>query len=176
MYQSSGSVQPLLLVCLSLALLLPLFLTTSLIPSFISMLDISIPLYPPHLSPSHNFSHSSLLPSFPSFSPPSSTCFTLLSPSSPSFFSFPTSLLPLPSPPLFPPQIPGRTFPVDVLYSRNACEDYVESSVKQAVQIHLQPSRGDILMFMPGQEEIEVTCDSIAGEWKDRAENKDFPQ
>ncbi|CAI8011136.1 Pre-mRNA-splicing factor ATP-dependent RNA helicase PRP16 [Geodia barretti] len=59
-------------------------------------------------------------------------------------------------------RIPGRTFPVDVLYSRNACEDYVESSVKQAVQIHLQPSRGDILMFMPGQEEIEVTCDSIA--------------
>jgi pre-mRNA-splicing factor ATP-dependent RNA helicase DHX38/PRP16 len=57
--------------------------------------------------------------------------------------------------------IPGRTFPVDILYGRNPCEDYVESSVKQAVQIHLQPSRGDMLIFMPGQEEIEVTCDSI---------------
>ena len=65
---------------------------------------------------------------------------------------------------LYRPQIPGRTFPVDVLYSRNTCEDHVESSVKQAVQIHLQPSRGDILIFMPGQEEIEVTCDVIAGE------------
>ena len=40
----------------------------------------------------------------------------------------------------------------------------MESTVKQAVQIHLQPSMGDILIFMPGQEEIEVTCDVIAGE------------
>lgn len=57
--------------------------------------------------------------------------------------------------------IPGRTFPVDILYSRNPCEDYVESTVKQAIQIHLQPSIGDILIFMPGQEEIETTCDVI---------------
>ena len=83
--------------------------------------------------------------------------------------SFKTYILsPLPSSLLPPPslltQIPGRTFPVDVLYSRNPCEDYVESSVKQAVQIHLQPSKGDMLIFMPGQEEIEVTCDVIAGE------------
>lgn len=59
--------------------------------------------------------------------------------------------------------IPGRTFPVDVLYSRNNCEDYVESAVRQAVQIHLQPSLGDILIFMPGQEEIITTCEVIAG-------------
>ncbi len=65
------------------------------------------------------------------------------------------------SPPLS--QIPGRTFPVDVMYSRNPCEDHVESAVRQAVQIHLQPSIGDILVFMPGQEEIVVTCDAIAG-------------
>ncbi|KAL5467249.1 hypothetical protein EMCRGX_G031450 [Ephydatia muelleri] len=57
--------------------------------------------------------------------------------------------------------IPGRTFPVEVLYTRNPCEDYVESAVRQAIQIHLQPSVGDILIFMPGQEEIEVTCDVI---------------
>ena len=59
--------------------------------------------------------------------------------------------------------IPGRTFPVDVLYTRNPCEDYVESAVKQAIQIHLQPSIGDILMFMPGQEEIITTCECING-------------
>lgn len=53
--------------------------------------------------------------------------------------------------------------------------------MRQAVQIHLQPSvgkklqsfesaghhcsiiTGDILIFMPGQEEIEVTCDVIKG-------------
>lgn len=76
-------------------------------------------------------------------------------------------LLPLLLPPFSSPlptsQIPGRTFPVDLMFSRNPCEDYVESAVKQVVQIHLQPSMGDILVFMPGQEEIEVTCDVIAG-------------
>ena len=60
--------------------------------------------------------------------------------------------------------IPGRTFPVDILFTRNPSEDYVESTVKQAIQIHLQPSKGDILIFMPGQEEIEVTCEAISGE------------
>ena len=42
----------------------------------------------------------------------------------------------------------------------------LESAVNQAIQIHLQPSKGDILIFMPGQEEIEVTCEAIAGEIK----------
>lgn len=58
--------------------------------------------------------------------------------------------------------IPGRTFPVDVFYSKNTCEDYVDSAVKQALQIHLLPSEGDMLIFMPGQEDIEVTCEVLA--------------
>lgn len=37
-------------------------------------------------------------------------------------------------------------------------EDYVEAAVKQALQIHLSGLMGDILIFMPGQEDIEVTC------------------
>lgn len=58
--------------------------------------------------------------------------------------------------------IPGRTFPVDVMFSKNACEDYVDAAVKQALQIHLQPTIGDMLIFMPGQEDIEVTCEVLA--------------
>ncbi|XP_017871527.1 PREDICTED: pre-mRNA-splicing factor ATP-dependent RNA helicase PRP16 [Drosophila arizonae] len=57
--------------------------------------------------------------------------------------------------------IPGRTFPVDVMFSKNACEDYVESAVKQALQVHLTPNEGDMLIFMPGQEDIEVTCEVL---------------
>ncbi|XP_069988555.1 pre-mRNA-splicing factor ATP-dependent RNA helicase PRP16 isoform X2 [Penaeus vannamei] len=57
--------------------------------------------------------------------------------------------------------IPGRTFPVEVFFSRNVVEDYVEAAVKQALQIHLQAEEGDILVFMPGQEDIEVTCELI---------------
>ncbi|GAA6058650.1 hypothetical protein JCM10212_004061 [Sporobolomyces blumeae] len=57
--------------------------------------------------------------------------------------------------------IPGRTFPVDVLFSKTPCEDYVDSAVKQALQIHISHPRGDILIFMTGQEDIEATCDVI---------------
>ncbi|WIA21043.1 hypothetical protein OEZ85_005370 [Tetradesmus obliquus] len=58
--------------------------------------------------------------------------------------------------------IPGRTFPVDVLWSRTPQEDYVEAAVKQALAIHLRDPPGDILIFMTGQEEIEATCFSLA--------------
>lgn len=58
--------------------------------------------------------------------------------------------------------IPGRTFPVDLFFSKNAVEDYVDAAVKQALQIHLANLEGDILIFMPGQEDIEVTCEVLA--------------
>ncbi|KAM0749029.1 Pre-mRNA splicing factor [Meredithblackwellia eburnea MCA 4105] len=58
--------------------------------------------------------------------------------------------------------IPGRTFPVDVLFSKTPCEDYVDSAVKQALQIHISHPPGDILIFMTGQEDIEVTCSVIS--------------
>lgn len=59
--------------------------------------------------------------------------------------------------------IPGRTFPVEVLFSKNPVEDYVEGAVKQALVIHLtRPLPGDILIFMTGQEDIEATCELLA--------------
>jgi pre-mRNA-splicing factor ATP-dependent RNA helicase DHX38/PRP16 len=33
--------------------------------------------------------------------------------------------------------IPGRTFPVELFFSRNTVEDYVDGAVKQALQVHL---------------------------------------
>jgi hypothetical protein len=54
--------------------------------------------------------------------------------------------------------IPGRTFPVDVLYSKTPQEDYVDAAVKQAMVIHLSHPPGDVLIFMTGQEEIETVC------------------
>uniref|UniRef100_A0A1I7ZLV8 RNA helicase n=1 Tax=Steinernema glaseri TaxID=37863 RepID=A0A1I7ZLV8_9BILA len=57
--------------------------------------------------------------------------------------------------------IPGRTFPVELYHARTPVEDYVEAAVKQAVQIHIGGMDGDILIFMPGQEDIEVTCELI---------------
>jgi pre-mRNA-splicing factor ATP-dependent RNA helicase DHX38/PRP16 len=57
--------------------------------------------------------------------------------------------------------IPGRTFPVDVMFSKNPCDDYVDSAVRQVLSIHLSHPPGDILVFMTGQEDIEVTCQVI---------------
>ncbi|XP_071736415.1 pre-mRNA-splicing factor ATP-dependent RNA helicase DEAH7-like isoform X2 [Rutidosis leptorrhynchoides] len=58
--------------------------------------------------------------------------------------------------------IPGRTFPVQILYSKTPCEDYVEAAVKQAMTIHITSAPGDILIFMTGQDEIEATCYALA--------------
>ena len=58
--------------------------------------------------------------------------------------------------------IPGRTFPVETYFNKTPVDDYVEGAVKKAVEIHLQQPPGDILIFMTGQEDIEVTCMLIA--------------
>lgn len=65
--------------------------------------------------------------------------------------------------------IPGRTFPVEIYFNKNVNMDYVENAVKQVLTIHLTNSKrgaefindGDILVFMTGQEDIEITCDLI---------------
>ena len=58
--------------------------------------------------------------------------------------------------------IPGRTFPVDHVFSKTLPSDYVDDAVKQALTIHLENGPGDILIFMTGQEDIEATCILIA--------------
>ncbi|KAF0698465.1 Aste57867_10925 [Aphanomyces stellatus] len=62
--------------------------------------------------------------------------------------------------PLF--TIPGRTFKVDMMYAKSPSEDYVDSAVKQVMTIHLSHPKGDILVFMTGQEDIEATCYVLA--------------
>lgn len=58
-------------------------------------------------------------------------------------------------------KIPGRTFPVDILYSRGPPDDFVDAAVKQVLSIHVGHPPGDILVFMTGQEDIEATCAAI---------------
>jgi pre-mRNA-splicing factor ATP-dependent RNA helicase DHX38/PRP16 len=50
-----------------------------------------------------------------------------------------------------------------MFHSKSPCEDYVDSSVKQVLQIHLSLPPGDILVFMTGQEDIEITCQVVQG-------------
>ena len=54
--------------------------------------------------------------------------------------------------------IPGRTFPVEIFYSKSPVNDYVEATVKQIITIHVTMGSGDILVFLTGQEDITTTC------------------
>lgn len=65
--------------------------------------------------------------------------------------------LPLPPSPLA--QVSGRTFPVEVIYAREPERDYLEAAVRTVLKIHLtEPERGDILVFLTGQDEVESAC------------------
>jgi ATP-dependent RNA helicase DHX8/PRP22 len=57
--------------------------------------------------------------------------------------------------------IPGRTFPVEILYSREPEADYLDAALTTVMQIHLTEPLGDILCFMTGQEDIESGCEVL---------------
>jgi len=60
--------------------------------------------------------------------------------------------------------IPGKLHPVEIYYTPKSVEDYLESAIKTAVQIHINESEGDILVFLTGEEEIEYAVGKIEGE------------
>ena len=62
-------------------------------------------------------------------------------------------------------KVPGRRFPVDIYYTKSPEPDYIEAAVVTALQIHISQAEelfdeestgGDILIFLTGQEEIEL--------------------
>ncbi|PHH71444.1 hypothetical protein CDD82_6503 [Ophiocordyceps australis] len=57
--------------------------------------------------------------------------------------------------------IPGRTFPVEILYSREPESDYLDTALVTVMQIHLTEPKGDILLFLTGQEEIDTACETL---------------
>lgn len=54
--------------------------------------------------------------------------------------------------------IPGRMYPVDVLYTKDPEADYLDAALITVMQIHLSEPPGDILVFLTGQEEIDTAC------------------
>ena len=50
--------------------------------------------------------------------------------------------------------IPGRTFPVEILYTKEPEPDYLDAALITVMQIHLSEPAGDILVFLTGQEEV----------------------
>lgn len=59
-------------------------------------------------------------------------------------------------------KVPGRTHPVELYYTPEPERDYLEAAVKTVIQIHVcEEERGDMLLFLTGQEEIEDACRKI---------------
>jgi pre-mRNA-splicing factor ATP-dependent RNA helicase DHX16 len=52
-------------------------------------------------------------------------------------------------------KIPGRRYPVDILYTKAPEADYVEAAIVTVLQIHITQDTGDILVFLTGQEEVD---------------------
>ena len=57
--------------------------------------------------------------------------------------------------------IPGRTFPVEILYTKEPESDYLDAAMITVMQIHLSEPAGDILVFLTGQEEIDTCCETL---------------
>lgn len=57
--------------------------------------------------------------------------------------------------------IPGRTHPVTILYAKEPETDYVDAALITVMQIHLSEPKGDILVFLTGQEEIDGACEIL---------------
>ncbi|KAF2083564.1 pre-mRNA-splicing factor ATP-dependent RNA helicase prp22 [Saccharata proteae CBS 121410] len=57
--------------------------------------------------------------------------------------------------------IPGRTFPVEIMYSREPESDYLDAALTTVMQIHITEPPGDILLFLTGKEEIDTSCEIL---------------
>ena len=72
-------------------------------------------------------------------------------------------------------KVPGRRYPVDIYYTKSPEPDYIEAAVITALQIHISQADelfdednngGDILVFLTGQEEIELAKRMITNQIK----------
>eukprot|EP00040_Diaphanoeca_grandis_P018270 m.96001 g.96001 ORF g.96001 m.96001 type:complete len:1070 (+) comp26859_c0_seq1:164-3373(+) len=60
-------------------------------------------------------------------------------------------------------KIPGRRYPVEIMYTKAPEADYIDAAVVTILQIHLTQPAGDILLFLSGQDEIE-SCEANLSE------------
>lgn len=66
--------------------------------------------------------------------------------------------------------VPGKLYPVEILYSKERPGSYIESSLKVAIDIHVREPEGDILIFMTGQDDIEKLVSKLEEKVRSLAE------
>lgn len=57
--------------------------------------------------------------------------------------------------------VPGRTYPVEIYYTKEFQRDYLDAAIRTVLQIHATEDEGDILVFLTGEEEIESAVKKI---------------
>ncbi|TIB66987.1 hypothetical protein E3P77_01948 [Wallemia ichthyophaga] len=57
--------------------------------------------------------------------------------------------------------VPGRRYPIDIHYTPQPEANYLHAAVTTVFQIHTTQPRGDILVFLTGQDEIEAAAENI---------------
>ncbi|KAF9046466.1 pre-mRNA splicing factor [Panaeolus papilionaceus] len=57
--------------------------------------------------------------------------------------------------------VPGRQFPVDIHYTPQPEANYLHAAITTVFQIHTTQPKGDILVFLTGQEEIEACHENL---------------
>ncbi|CAM0875960.1 unnamed protein product [Alopecurus aequalis] len=63
--------------------------------------------------------------------------------------------------------IPGTIFPVEKFYSTDRPTNYIESSLRTAIDIHVKEAPGDVLIFMTGKDDI----DKMVAKLEERIQN-----
>ncbi|KAJ1866053.1 hypothetical protein LPJ78_002149 [Coemansia sp. RSA 989] len=59
--------------------------------------------------------------------------------------------------------ISGQMFPVDIHYLQKPCENYLVKAIETVISIHKQELPGDILVFLPGKDDITAAITEIKG-------------
>ncbi|KAJ9072883.1 hypothetical protein DSO57_1022587 [Entomophthora muscae] len=57
--------------------------------------------------------------------------------------------------------IPGRIHPIDIYYTAAPEANYLSAAITTIFQIHVSQGRGDILVFLTGQDEIEQAQEAL---------------
>ena len=61
-------------------------------------------------------------------------------------------------------KVPHRTFAVEVLHTQEAERDYLKAAVRTTIQVHTTEPDGDILLFLPHEDEIDLACQMLRKE------------
>ncbi|KAJ2498249.1 hypothetical protein GGH96_004453 [Coemansia sp. RSA 1972] len=58
-------------------------------------------------------------------------------------------------------KIPGRPYPVGIYYTKAPEANYLQASIATVLQIHVSQPKGDVLVFLTGQDEIEQAQEGL---------------